>query len=895
MTNIKKLEIARQSVKDFLNKKEKGYIPEVDFVKRLLESKKFEFSELGCNLTDEDILHLSKEINSEEMVSIPKVSTIISKEKKPWLHTLVNPSTSYSDRYRKYLVSHEGFSRLVIDKIFDTTDEILDFMANPNSEEECIKKGLVMGNVQSGKTANYLALINKAADVGYKLIILIAGIHNNLRMQTQSRVDYGFIGFDRTENIEVGVSFYGSEKRPYSFTNTKYDFNKNTANSFNFNPEHSNVPVILVIKKNSSTLKNLLEWLDTNKKKNTYSNYPLLLIDDEADNASINTKKHPNEATTINRQIREILQKFKVRSYVGYTATPFANIFINPESDQDTFGTDLFPEDFIVSLETPTSYIGAVKIFGSKNNVLKSFTDNEEYLNAKLKKDDVVSKLPNSLYEAINVYLLTIGIKKIRKIKNPHTSMLINISFRIEIQNQVKDLVEDYIKTIKNFIRYNYKKPISEIIEIEALKLLYDSWKKEFSNINIEFKDLLEQLNNNEQLIKVFLINSKKSNDEKLNYDNYKNEGLNAITIGGYSLSRGFTIEGLSVSYIIRNSQMYDTLLQMGRWFGYRNGYEDLCRIYMRPEAINWYKHITEATEELKEEFDVMNDHQLTPRDYGLKVRNHDESLIITAKNKMYHSSDAIISINYYGELIETRKIINDKKKIEDNLKLLKNLVFQLTSNYQLDEESKKNFLWRNVDIRLVLDFIKTYNNHIQNIKTDGGTIEKYILSQNFTKFDIVIISKEKNDDGETKLSESIIINNELRSSIVEPNTLQISGRNSRVGTISDEKVGLPDYELSELKENLKGKSISGVDYRRIRRIPLLIIHILRIKESKDNNSEEDIFPEGLESVVAYGISFPGFSTNNKRINAVTYRVNKTWLMNNSDLEDENDEEDEDE
>ena len=174
-----------------------------------------------------------------------------------------------------------------------------------------------------------------------------------------------------------------------------------------------------------------------------------MVIDDEADNASINTKKNPDEVTTINRQIRQLLKMFKKRSYVGYTATPFANIFINPESKTDEHGDDLFPEDFIVSLESPSNYIGAEKIFNSDSNILRTITDNEICLDVKLKAEDTVDCLPESLYEAINIYLLTIGIRKIRKNKNVHASMLINVSFRVVIQEQVKDLVSEYLRINK--------------------------------------------------------------------------------------------------------------------------------------------------------------------------------------------------------------------------------------------------------------------------------------------------------------------------------------------------------------------------------------------------------------------------------------------------------------
>ncbi|MDY0194393.1 MAG: Z1 domain-containing protein, partial [Aliarcobacter butzleri] len=846
-----------------------------------------------CQLTSEDIDRLSKEISANEITKIPNASIIMSKEKEPWLHTLGNIQTSYADRYKKYLTEEEDFSRQVVDKIYETTDNILDFMANPTLQLNKIKKGLVMGNVQSGKTANYLSLINKASDVGYKLIILITGVHENLRKQTQGRVNSGFIGFDRfAEPQEIGVSKYGEVDRPFSFTNSEHDFKTNVARSLGFNPKQSNVPVILIIKKNPTTLKNVIEWLETNQTKSEYLNYPLLLIDDEADNASIDTDKDPDKSTTINRLIRTILNMFTVRSYVGYTATPFANIFINPSSKKDEYGVDLFPEDFIVSLESPDSYIGPQKIFGETDNsmlqTIKDIDYSDGSLHDKLKKDDMVIFLPKSLLEAIDFYLLTIGIKKLRKVKSIHTSMLINVSFRIEVQIQVKDLVQKYVEKISNAIRYNAYQSLNQMLKNEIIKSLFVLWEEKVDKKECSFEELLRKIEQELGNLKLFLVNSKINNDEKLGYDKFKEEGLNAITIGGYSLSRGFTVEGLTVSYFLRNSKMYDTLLQMGRWFGYRHGYDDICKIYMRNEAINWYKHITDSTEELREEFKIMNDHGLTPREYGLKVKNHEESLIITAKNKMRHSANATISIDYYGELIETRKLLSDQKKVRENLETLKQFVTKL-SRKPRDKYETKNFLWKDIDSELALEFIKKYNNHPLNIKTDYKCVEKYIENQNYKFFDVAIITNKDKDSGYEVLNDSITIYRELRSSFIDEKTIQVSGNKSRVGSISDEKIGLDKTEISNFAAKLNGKQLSGADYRQIRKEkPLLILHILKIQEK---NNDQDPYKYPI-SVVAYGISFPGEPNyDKKKSKSISYTVNKTWLKNNNLLEEDVDDE----
>jgi len=427
------------------------------------------------------------------------------------------------------------------------------------------------------------------------------------------------------------------------------------------------------------------------------------------------------------------------------------------------------------------------------------------------------------------------------------------------------------------------------MLKNELINSLFLLWNKKIDTKDFTFEEIIRKITHELDNLKIFLVNSKTKNDEKLDYDKYKQEGLNAITIGGYSLSRGFTVEGLTVSYFLRNSKMYDTLLQMGRWFGYRNGYEDICKIYMRNEAIHWYKHITESTEELREEFKIMNDHGLTPREYGLKVKNHEESLIITAKNKMRHSANATISIDYYGELIETRKLLSEQIKVQENLVTLKQFVTKLSRKPQ-DANETKNFLWRDIDSELVLEFIKKFNNHPLNIKTDFKCVEKYLENQNLNSFDVAIITNSNQDEeiGYEKLTESIKIYRELRSSFIDDKTIQVSGNKSRVGSISDEKIGLDQTEIANLAKTFNGKKLSGADYRQLRNKPLLILHILKIQE-KGKDEEPYQYPIG---VVAYGISFPGEANyNSKKSKSVSYTVNRTWLENNNLLDEDIDDE----
>jgi hypothetical protein len=305
-----------------------------------------------------------------------------------------------------------------IHKIFKESDEILDLLENPLSRDGFKRKGLVMGDVQSGKTANYIGLINRAADVKYKLIILIAGLHINLRRQTQNRVIEGFVGEDSITKEKIGVGKIAPIDRsrtPVSFTSLDNDFTLKTQKSITFNPESSNAPVILVIKKNTSTLKSVFKWLQTGVGANQYTNnYPLLLIDDEADNASVNYNPEEEDPTKINGQIRDILNLFNKSSYVGYTATPFANIFIDPDADDGDFGNDLFPDDFIISLESPPSYIGPNYCFlddETTNGVVSLVKDNKDCIPVPQPKDFSMTSLPNSCKKSIEMFLLSVSLK----------------------------------------------------------------------------------------------------------------------------------------------------------------------------------------------------------------------------------------------------------------------------------------------------------------------------------------------------------------------------------------------------------------------------------------------------------------------------------------------------
>ena len=370
----------------------------------------------------------------------------------------------YWDRYRKLLTSKD-FSAHVLATLDDVTDRILGFIENPTKPGAWDRRGMVVGHVQSGKTANYTGLVCKAADAGYKVIVIIAGIHNNLRNQTQRRVDEGFVGFDSTANVLrktlpsqslVGVGRFDLRRRPAAFTTSRRDFHKAIADNLGVPLQNLVEPAVFVIKKNTSTLRNLIEWLTAHNARRGTSTIrePMLLIDDEADNASINIRHRQQEVSRINGQIRKLLTLFDRSCYVGYTATPFANIFIDPDSDDEMLGHDLFPRDFIVSLDPPDNYFGATRVFSDDaERIVRHVDDHADLLPLKHRIDHRIAGLPRTLEAAVRVFVVARAIRLARGHVGQHNSMLVNVSRFVAVQGQIRNEIQLLVRRIGSSAR----------------------------------------------------------------------------------------------------------------------------------------------------------------------------------------------------------------------------------------------------------------------------------------------------------------------------------------------------------------------------------------------------------------------------------------------------------
>jgi len=775
----------------------------------------------------------------------------------------------YWDRYKKYIQSF--LPPEVVKIIDDDTDRIIDNIGNPKLKKFDIY-GMVVGHVQSGKTSNYASVICKAADAGYKFIVVIAGDKNNLRNQTQKRINESFIG-KNVENKTVGVGKFNNIKRklPISLTTVEKDFNIKDAdkNSQGINFDNITAPILLVIKKNTSTLTNVISWL-TNQYKNKIPEHSMLVIDDESDYASINTKED-DDPTTINKKIRALLGIFHKSSYVAYTATPYANIFINHQveelekvkidnknKDLD-ISKDLFPRDFIYALDAPTNYFGARKIFlEDREKYVVEIDDYEDFVPIKHKKDYELIDLPPSLYEAIRVFLLNIGIRYLREDENKHNSMLIHISRFSDIHSKIALLVQNFLELIKEDIKAYGKLPNARE-QSQEIKKLYEIYQNSFIDIEFSFDEIIQKLS---EIISTVII--REEHQKSKTRIEYRDDiPSNIIAIGGMSLSRGFTLEGLSVSYFIRNTIFYDTLMQMGRWFGYRMGYEDLCKIYMPYSVAEYFTQIIEATEELMNNFKEMAKEDKTPLDFGLAVKQHPDSLLqVTARNKRKNTEKILHTMNLNGMLKESVRFDKNLQIHKNNLEIIKNIIQKLP-NY--NDFKTNNYIWRDIDKNIVQEFLENFKIYQKDSLDSLMPIEfiKKYLEEYDTDWDIVLYSgkEEKyifNDD--------VVIYKELRKNFnpnfdkyIEIGQRKISSGTPELVLIEDEQI-LQEIKVKEFKRGEKTKYI-----RKHLKRPALMFHILKV-------------PNFCDTLPAFGVVFPDLGINNAQ--TVEYIINSVYIKN---------------
>lgn len=713
-------------------------------------------------------------------------------------------SWDYTERYFNYLIKN-GRSSKVVEETRRSSLSILKKLADPKSKNASFSKGLVVGAVQSGKTGNFNAVINRAIDSGYVLVIVLSGIMEDLRSQTQKRIETDVIGEGAGDSSPSSGKKGVGEIRRFgqlanssviqvkSITSEQQDFGKSTKElDFTLNDKY-----VLVCKKNVSVLRNLIVWLhDSLEKDKEKHNIPLLILDDEADNASLNNlgAKGREYASKTNVQIRALLALFNIKTYLGYTATPFANVLQDKNEVPDdryiekykfkgetvekalAVEGNIFPDDFIELLDPPSNYIGAKQIFETVNPIENGTDENEKlplvappvndyikefpsrvyrdeeenivgieniqskeewdekfgfggYLDfstyrdyrketwSPKKEDDFPKQLPDSLKDAVKCFIISLAIRESRIPKmeksdffQRHNTMLIHISRFTLWQNRTKELVSDYVEEIISSI--NSDNPTSkQSIYFELEKVWYRYYAHIVENIKqylpngyedpymipVVYDSIKKLIPEAVKGIEVKAINSLAK--EKLEYP--KNSPKKYIAIGGNRLSRGFTMEGLTINYFVRTTNYSDALLQMGRWFGYRLGYLDCCKVFTTQETLDRFNSTTKCIEELEAEFKKMEEQGKDPSSFALRVKKHPGALQITRPSILKNAIE--VKWSYQDQLEMTTKFQVTKVRIEE--------------------------IWRNFRENIAPNFIQK-NDTLLTYETTGEQIVKILRDQ---------------------------------------------------------------------------------------------------------------------------------------------------------------------
>jgi hypothetical protein len=879
----------------------------VDFMCSTLRKEKLtekQFDSLFSASVSETKTWLQRSSTSSVMLKGSQEETWLTDERKAQLGWVEGEVGNYRQRYFDYLQRHVKRSEKHVMETQRSTLKIIEQLGDPIADHRFSSRGLVVGPVQGGKTENFNGVIASAIDVGYHLTIVFSGIMEDLRVQTQSRVEDDVVG-KQIEGVWQGVA------QDYQF------------NEFSSIPEHRDVKTVsvltskatdfktalgsqeadiaagkllLICKKNQSILKQILIWLQGQllERENRIS---LLIIDDEADNASLNNygEKGRQRASKINALLRSILGLFEKNAYVGYTASPFANILqfrekgkqnlpeefvVREKTYRYELAASVFPKDFIQLITPPPNYIGTKEIFRTRSEHKKiepmlapMITDDLKYFPQRLEKDSLLptrdrgrgtraanrhdpfpESLPPSLKEAIFCFILATAIRLSRKEKmyktvfyQPHNTMLIHVSRFINWQTTTKKLVDAFVKDLvgkialelpssKTGIYSEFERHFNSHFATSMLGMseyLQDDYIDDFLS-PVSFEKIKPLLSKVAKDINVLALNSEPPKDQ-LNYKDRVPQTV--IAIGGNRLSRGFTLEGLTVSYFIRDTSFSDTLLQMGRWFGYRPGYVDCCKIFMTGEAMDKFDSISMTVEDLTEKLsDMSRDPLNKPENYSLKVLSHPGALKLT-RNSILKNAEAK-SFTYSDQFIQTTKFKLHKARV---IKAYEAFCLYTREIHENFKEIDNALVYREASSEIALDLLALEGSYFDHdldevsryIKAcnDDDKLIRWTIAINMRGTGEVVDSEKLGFQGHTikSITRQISVSSNARSEAIEllknEQTWVAGGRSSNIHSASDLKVALSraiDIEEAEnefleekrrkLREDYPGASEADID-----------------------------------------------------------------------------------
>ncbi|GAA3386754.1 Z1 domain-containing protein [Cryptosporangium minutisporangium] len=661
------------------------------------------FRQMHPEAADAVIAEYDRRITQVKNGYPPKILAAPGRRDDGW-YAGPQPNDAFWPPFKKFLLHDKAWPESRVDELNEVSSKIIGFGDNP-AEPRFTTKGLVVGHVQSGKTTNFTAVVGKAADVGFRVVIILSGIHNGLRMQTQQRLKRELFDLNQGGWIEM--------------TDVERDFQRPTQKAVSLLQPNGQKVAVFVVKKWHTVLTKLITWLKAARP--VLANIPALIVDDEADQASVDTKQ-------INPKILELLSLFPRATYLGYTATPFANVLIDPNAD------DLYPESFIVSLPRQQGYFGAESIFGrdaAEGEARGAELDGYDMVRI-IGDDEVPSLRPatraaavgfapdltDSLRDAVRYFWLATAVRRLRR-DSGHSTMLVHTSMTTAVHEAFRPVLEGFRSRVLTGLT---------AFDQTLLDSLAKQWQDEQGRVplggypHVDFDTLLPVLRQVVQDTTIVLDNCRSK--DRLNYSG---PPVTAIAVGGNTLSRGLTLEGLVASFFVRSASTYDTLLQMGRWFGYRPGYEDLPRIWMTQRLRSWFRHLAVVEHEIRLDIERYEEQDLSPRDVGVRIRTH-PVLNVTAKM----GAARIAYASYGGRRVQTRYFReHDEKWLYENLQAGRDLVQAAINDGAAVEVAGGEVLLREVDVEHVLAFLKSYHVHEDSPDLNDALITKYIRKEN--------------------------------------------------------------------------------------------------------------------------------------------------------------------
>lgn len=611
----------------------------------------------------------------------------------------------------RYLLDTKGWDPDVVKDLDRASTKVVSLL-DPPGQETFATRGLVLGYVQSGKTANFTAVTAKAADAGYRLFIVLSGMHNALRRQTQVRLESELVALE--------------PKRWLRLTSRDADFVGQTVTA----EAHLSKPdnrMLAVVKKNPAPLQKLIRWLRTAGQA-VLRECPTLIIDDEADQASLNTRKAKEQRSRINELIVELLGLFPRCAYVGYTATPFANVLSDPG-----WPPGLYPRHFIVDLPEPAPYFGARRIFGTPGDALDDGLDvirlvpdgDGECVQPKSRDDRFTfqPELTDALREALQWFWMAVAVRLVRGQGDQHMGMLIHTTFYTDVHERFRPLVEQENARLLGLLgagRAGVREVLHTLWERETAALS----AQDMEEAPVTWEAMLGRLPEALERTRVAVDNAPSVN--RLEYP--ETGGSIQVVIGGNTLSRGLTIEGLMVSYFMRATNYYDTLMQMGRWFGYRFGYSDLPRLWMSAELATNFQHLAMVEQEIREDISRYEREDITPVDVGVNVQTH-STMAITSTMKMLHSvrskmtfARAVKQTTYFKH--------EDADWLDANISAARKLLATAHDRVAPDLVWGRHILYRGVEVAYIREFLRAYEIHGRHEDMHTDLFLKYIDAQ---------------------------------------------------------------------------------------------------------------------------------------------------------------------